>query len=164
MDTGQTVSYTICDKTMRDTASVFAGSGKNLPLPIQCIQQNGPLSCDNSSPECTKIAILRLKMNFFLGRGVLSSPPKKNSPNFPRRLDCRSYGTPTSAPSAPPLALDRWVPPRSWMSGYGPDLPPYSTRPFNFVTRTLYKLILLDFYFVVWIVTLCVPHCTSYIC
>ena len=72
-----------------------------------CVQ-NGPLSCKNSSPECTNNRYFETKNGkFFRGEGTAPSPypfpsgrgtPRPHAP-FPRclrRLDCRAYDAPTS--------------------------------------------------------------------
>ena len=94
-----------------------------------CVQ-NGPLNCKNSSPECTKNRYFETKNGEkkFSGEGAIPLPrpfhqwggghhlPTLHSP---RRLNCRAYGAPTSAPSVAPAALDHSVSPRVWKSGYG---------------------------------------------
>jgi len=75
-----------------------------------CVQ-NGPLNCKNSSPKCTKNRYFETKM-------VNASSPAGTPPPH--------HTSPASAPSAPwltPAALDHWVLPRVWKSGYSLWLP-----------------------------------------
>jgi len=90
-----------------------------LPISMICVQ-NGPPNCKNSSPEYSKNRYFETKTRKnFLGRGYpLPTPHHSSAP---------------SVPPLAPLALDHWVPPRFWKSGYGPDaVGHYSTVCINF--------------------------------